>query len=221
MGEEDDEQGEDLEGHAHDPDGPATQAFRYNRHGTPGKDSDGLLGCEDTSGHSKGQASVNGDGHDQHVENVVPHAPPVMDADEIPEGSGALCLLEEDAGPYLCSLISLGALDWLVSDGAKGSQTYLGRAVVEEPDQEEQYHPAGNARNPEDQLHSEASRKAAPIRSSNPMVPMPWKDQTMPMATPKYLLNQRVTPDTGSTLNGWQICPRGRRSRGRTATGWS
>ena len=43
--------------------------------------------------------------------------------------------------------------------------------------------------------------KAAPIKKMNAIVPIPWKDHTAPMATPRYLLNQSVTLDTSSTVN--------------------
>ena len=102
------------------------------------------------------QAAVDGNGHDEDVDDVVAHASPVVDADEVPEGGGALGLLDEDLGPHLCGLVPLPGLGLLVPAGAEGLQAYFGGPVVEEPSQQEHYRAARYAGEPEDPLHSKA-----------------------------------------------------------------
>ena len=52
------------------------------------------------------------------------------------------------------------------------------------------------------------SLKAALIRNRNATTPIPWNDQTTPMATPRRLLNHRVMPDTGNTVKMVEATPR-------------
>ena len=199
VGEENDQKGENLQGHAYDPDRPATQAFRYDGHGPAGKDSDGLLGCEDTGGESQGQATVNGNGHDQHVDDVVSHASPVVDADEVPEGSGTLGLLDEHLGSYLCGLVSLPGLDRLFWKSAEGPQAYLGGSVIEEPGQQKHYRPACYAGKPEYPLHSKLVEGCANQQEQAYCAHSLERPDDAHGDSQVFLLNHRVTPDTVRT----------------------
>ena len=153
LGKEEQQQREGLQGHAHNPHCPAAPALRRHRHDTPRDDPNALLRRQHSGGHSQGQAAVNGDGNHQDVDDVVAHAAPVVDADEVPEGDGALRLLDEHRGPYLCRLVLFRPLYRFLPEVAPRTQANLGRAVVKEPDHQEQQRPARNARKPENPLH--------------------------------------------------------------------
>ena len=130
-------------------------SFRRNGNQSPGDDPHALLSGEHPRGHSQGQTAVHRDGHDQDVDDVVAHASPVVDPDEVPEGNGALRLLDKDPGPNLGGLIPLRPLDRPVSKVAPWAQPYLGGSVVKEPDQQEKYGSACYSRKPEYPLHTE------------------------------------------------------------------
>src|SRR2546426_4065833 len=58
-------------------------------------------------------------------ENGVAGAPPVVDADEVPEGERAPGLLEKDGGTYPSAGTTLHGLDWGLWIGPQGPQPDL------------------------------------------------------------------------------------------------
>ncbi len=119
------------------------------------------MGRQHSGRRSQGQATIHGDSHYQHVDDVVAHTSPVVDADEIPEGRGSPGLLDEHPGPYLGGFVSWRSLNRLVSEIAKGTQTDVGRSVVEEFDQQQQQRSPGYARKPEEPLYSQLAEGRA------------------------------------------------------------
>ena len=144
-----------MQGHPYNPDRSAAPAFRHYGHGAPGDDPHALLSRQHSGGHSQGQSAVNGNGHHQDIDDIVAHASPVVDADEVPEGESALRLLDEHLRLHPCGLVSSRLLDRLLSKIAQRAQANLGGPVVKEPDQKEQDRPARYTREPEYPLHSQ------------------------------------------------------------------
>ena len=165
LDEENNQQREDLQGHTHDPDRSATHPFRHHGHNPPGDDSGSLLGSKYSRGHSQRQPPVHRNGDQEDVDNVVAHAPPVVDADQVPEGYGAFCLLDEHPGSYLGNFVIPRPLDSAlnrpVSGIAQGTQPYVGWSAVKELDEQEKQRPAGYSGEPEDPLHSQLAEGRA------------------------------------------------------------
>ena len=110
---ENDEQRQGLQRHTNHPDDFAAHAVRYNGNRAPCEDAGDLLSSQDPGSHPKRKATVYGYGHQQHVDNIVAHTAPEVDADEVPEGAGALSLLEEHPGPNLSQFVLLWPVDRL------------------------------------------------------------------------------------------------------------
>jgi hypothetical protein len=74
-----------------------------------------------------------------------------MDADEVPEGGGALGLTEEHPDPDLRRVIRVYASNGLIARGTQGPQADRGRFIVEgpyEPQHERPSHEAGEPERP-------------------------------------------------------------------------
>ena len=64
----------------------------------------------------------------------VSSTPPVVDANEVPEGEGAPGLLEKDGGPHTGERTALHRPDGCLRIGTQGPQPDLGRLVAEVAD---------------------------------------------------------------------------------------
>ena len=84
-----------------------------------------------------------------HDDNGVSGAPPVVDTDEVPEGSSASGLPQKDFGPQPGAGATLHFLDGRPRCGPEGAEPHLGRFVVEAAGEQQQEQPAHNAGPPE------------------------------------------------------------------------
>ena len=127
------------------------------------------------------------------------HTTPEVDTNQVPERPGALGLPEKDPRPDLRHRPFMQPLDGCVRRGPEWPQPELRRFIVKQPDQQEQKGAAHQARSPKCPGQTDSGRTAHETRGMATTVPRPCTACRMPIATPRWVLNQTATPATSGT----------------------